>query len=85
MGDPDTLEDIVVFPIMVRHTHMCKHVLLLRFTLYNIFIVGVWFRLFLYNCVPYRIIELKKTKLSRPPEYPFDIPRYTMNPHDTRQ
>ena len=70
MGDPDTLEDIVVFPSMVRHTHMCKHVLLLRFTLHHMFIVGVSFRLFLYNCVPYRITELNY----------LDILRYAMNP-----
>jgi hypothetical protein len=49
---------IVAFPSIARHTHMCKHVLLLRFTLHHMFIVGVWFPLFLYNCVLYRIIEL---------------------------
>jgi hypothetical protein len=66
----------VSFPSIARHTHMCKHVLLLRFTLHHMFIVGVWFRLFLYNCVPYRIIELNYLNLR------LDIYRHAMNPHD---
>jgi len=68
---------IVAFPSIARHAHMCKHVLLLRFTLHHMFIVGVQFWLFLYNCVPYRIIELNYLNLRT-----LDIPRYTMNPHD---
>jgi len=71
----------VEFPSIARQTHMCRHVLFVRLLLHHMYhVVGSDCQLFLYNCVPYRKY---RTKLSKPPEYPLDIPCMSLIPMTT--
>jgi hypothetical protein len=73
VGKPGSLRyHIVAFPSIARHTHMYQHVLLYRLLLHHMFMSGLFGSPLFYIIV---FLSKYRTKLSKPPEYPLDIPR----------